>query len=107
MKSSHIAERVASFEIAKRLTTGHLYAFDRDEVKAMLIERGHERYETREAELTPEVMRSLEHMILLRNVDRKWMAHIDAMDALQSNIRLQAYAQRDPVREYKIVGKLS
>ena len=77
-------------------------AFDRDEVKAMLIERGHERYETREAELTPEIMRSLEHMILLRNVDNFWMEHIDAMEELKRGIGLRAYGNQDPVVAYRM-----
>ena len=42
--------------------------------------------------------------MLLRNVDTKWMDHIDAMDELKRGISLQAYAQRDPVVEYRMVG---
>ena len=77
-------------------------AFDREEAKEMLIERGHERYETREEELTPEVMRSLEHMILLRNVDNFWMEHIDAMEELKRGIGLRAYGNQDPVVAYRM-----
>ena len=77
-------------------------AFERDEAKQMLIERGHERYEAREAELTPEVMRSLEHMILLRNVDTFWMEHIDSMEELKRGIGLRAYGNQDPVVAYRM-----
>ncbi len=77
-------------------------AFDRETAKAELIERGHERYEAREAELTPEVMRSLEHMILLRNVDTYWMDHIDAMEELKRGIGLRAYGNQDPVVAYRM-----
>ncbi len=77
-------------------------AFDREEAKQMLIERGHERYEAREAELTPEVMRSLEHMILLRNVDTFWMEHIDSMEELKRGIGLRAYGNQDPVVAYRM-----
>lgn len=49
-------------------------------------------------------MRELERVVLLRNVDTKWMDHIDAMDELKRGISLQAYAQRDPVVEYRMVG---
>ena len=41
---------------------------------------------------------------LLRNVDRAWMEHIDSMDDLKDTIRLQSYAQRDPVTEYRFRG---
>ncbi|MBQ8576226.1 MAG: preprotein translocase subunit SecA [Clostridia bacterium] len=77
-------------------------SFDREAAKAELLERGHERYEAREAELTPEVMRSLEHMILLRNVDTFWMEHIDSMEELKRGIGLRAYGNQDPVVAYRM-----
>lgn len=43
-------------------------------------------------------------MILLRNVDLKWMDHLDAMDDLRGSVGLNAYAQRNPLTEYQIVG---
>ena len=49
-------------------------------------------------------MRDRERAVLLRNVDLKWMDHIDAMDSLQSSVGLQAYGNKDPFMEYKIVG---
>ncbi len=75
-----------------------------EKVTEILSDRADALYAEKTALMGEEVMREAERIILLRNVDRKWMAHIDAMDALQSTIRLQAYGQRDPVREYKIVG---
>ena len=77
-------------------------SFDRDAVKDELIQRGHERYEQREAELTSEIMRSLEHMILLRNVDNFWMEHIDSMEELKRGIGLRAYGNQDPVVAYRM-----
>ncbi len=77
-------------------------SFDREAVKEELIARGHERYEQREAELTPEIMRSLEHMILLRNVDNFWMEHIDSMEELKRGIGLRAYGNQDPVVAYRM-----
>ena len=84
-----------------------------DEEKATLIvediidfltERGHELYNKREEELGEQVMRDLERMVLLRNVDTKWMDHIDAMDELKKGIGLRGMAQRDPVVEYRMEG---
>lgn len=49
-------------------------------------------------------MRELERVILLRNVDLKWMDHIDAMDDLRRGIYLRSYAQHDPVVEYRMEG---
>ena len=75
---------------------------DRDEAKAMLLERGTNLYEAREQEITPEIMRDLERMVLLHNVDSKWMDHIDNMDELRRGIGLMAYGQQDPVVAYRI-----
>ena len=47
-------------------------------------------------------VRELERAILLQSVDRRWMDHIDAMDQLRDGIGLRAYAQRDPINEYKM-----
>ncbi len=49
-------------------------------------------------------MAELERVILLKVVDTKWMDHIDDMDQLKHGIGMSAYAQRDPVVEYRIVG---
>ena len=49
-------------------------------------------------------MRELERVVLLKNVDTKWMDHIDAMEELKRGIRLRAYAQHDPVVEYRLEG---
>ena len=43
-------------------------------------------------------------VVMLKCVDTQWMDHIDAMDQLQKGIRLRAYAQRDPVVEYRLEG---
>lgn len=47
---------------------------------------------------------AFEKECMLYNVDKKWMDHIDAMDRLKQGIGLVAYAQRDPVMQYKIEG---
>ena len=46
----------------------------------------------------------VERQILLRNVDRNWIDHIDAMDQLRKGISLRAFAQKDPVIAYKEEG---
>lgn len=61
-------------------------------------------YEKREAEFTSPVMREIEHVVLLKNVDAEWMDHIDAMEQLKDGIRLRAYGQHDPVVEYRNEG---
>ena len=74
------------------------------DVKDMLVARAEERIREKEELFTPERFREVERAILLQNVDRAWMDHIDAMDELKNDIGLQAYAHRDPVTEYRMVG---
>ena len=61
------------------------------------------RYAERE-EMFGDEMREIERVILLRNVDSKWMEHLDVMDDLKGNIGLQAYAQRNPISEFRIAA---
>ena len=70
----------------------------------MLEERADKVYEEKEQLFGVEQMREIERVILLRNVDRRWMDHIDAMDDLKGSVGLHAYAQRDPLKEYQILG---
>jgi len=61
-------------------------------------------YEKKEETYTPQVMRELERVIMLRVVDEYWMDNIDAMDDLKQGIGLRAYGQHDPVIAYKEEG---
>lgn len=75
-----------------------------DSIKNQLKDRAHEAYAAKEQALGSPIMRELERVILLRNVDGKWMDHIDAMTELRNGIGLRAYGQYDPVVEYKREG---
>ena len=62
-------------------------------------------YELKEKEVgDPEKMRELERVVLLRVIDQRWMDHIDDMDQMRQGVGLHAYAQRDPLIEYKFVS---
>ncbi|MBR6657876.1 MAG: preprotein translocase subunit SecA [Oscillospiraceae bacterium] len=74
------------------------------EISEILQNRMEEVYAAREEQFTPEIMRELERVALLKNVDLKWMDHIDAMSDLKQGIYLRSYAQHDPVVEYRIEG---
>ncbi len=75
-----------------------------DDITDMLLERGEKRYAYQEQVFTPEVFREVERRELLMRVDRNWVVHIDAMDDLISSVGLNAYAQRNPVEQYKMQG---
>ena len=75
------------------------------EIKHLLKERAAKAYEEKEAQFPEaEHLREVERVFLLRVIDAKWMDHIDDMDQLRQGIGLQAYGQRDPLVEYKMIG---
>ena len=76
----------------------------RDDISDMLCDRAIKLYNEKVQTVGEERFRELERAILLQNVDRNWMEHIDAMDDLKGSIRMQSYAQRDPVTEYRLQG---
>ncbi|MBQ5327900.1 MAG: preprotein translocase subunit SecA [Oscillospiraceae bacterium] len=87
-----------------RFTKEEYSRITKAEVTEILQSRMEEIYSKREEMFTPEIMRELERVALLKNVDLKWMDHIDAMSDLKQGIYLRSYAQHDPVVEYRIEG---
>ncbi|MBQ2004583.1 MAG: preprotein translocase subunit SecA [Peptococcaceae bacterium] len=90
-----------AFALTEVLDKDAILRMEKPEVEAYLHEVALRRYEQREAELGAEQFHEVERLILLKNVDIKWMEHLDAMDQLRQGINLRAYAQRSPVDEYK------
>ncbi len=76
----------------------------KEKIVSVLSERMEDVYKKREEMFGSDIMRELERVALLRNVDLKWMDHIDAMSDLKQGIHLRSYAQHDPVVEYRIEG---
>ena len=74
---------------------------DPKELERFLSERVLKMYESQE-NLFGERMRELERVALLRAVDTNWIAHLDEMDDLRDGVGLNAYAQRNPLTEYRI-----
>ena len=84
--------------VTKERVKGH----KKNELKQQLKEEAVKLYEAKEAEFPqPEMIRELERIVLLKSIDSKWMVHIDDMVQLRDGIGLVAYAQKDPVQEYK------
>ncbi len=81
-----------------------LAALTREQAEEKLLSLMQRAYAKREEQFTSPVMREIERVVTLRVVDEFWMDHIDAMDDLRQGIRLRAYAQTDPVIEYKREG---
>ena len=77
---------------------------DIGKIQEELEEKVFELYASKEKEFTPEHLREIERVVLLKVVDQKWMNHIDAMDELKNGIGLRAYGQKNPVDQYRIEG---
>ena len=75
-----------------------------EEITEALTERAMSLYREKETLFGRERLREIERIILLRNVDSRWMEHIDAMDELKGLVGLNSYAQRSPIAEYRLIG---
>ena len=76
---------------------------DLDTIKNKFRELAKAKYEEKEKDFGDK-FKEVERVVLLRNVDSKWMDHIDAMDQLRKGIGLRAVGQTDPVRAYAEEG---
>ena len=85
-------------------TTAQLSDLTREGIADELYKRGMDILTAKEAKYGAPTMRELERICLLRNVDSKWMEHIDNMDQLKQGMGLRGYGQHDPVVEYRIEG---
>ena len=85
-------------------TTDQLNDLKREDIADLLYKRGMDILTAKEQRYGSAMMRELERICLLRNVDSKWMEHIDNMDQLKQGMGLRGYGQKDPVVEYRIEG---
>ncbi len=87
------------------ITKEELEDITKESITKMLTDKAIALYELKELEApSSETLREIERVILLKNVDTKWMDHIDAMDELKKGIYLRAYGQKNPVVEYRLEG---
>ena len=99
-----LREKYPFVELRKYVDSKSISERDVNDMTELLSERANDVYKEKEDLFGAENMREIEREVLLRNVDRKWMDHIDAMDDLKGSVGLQGYAQRDPVNEYRFRG---
>ncbi len=74
---------------------------DDHEVRERLYRASNEYMAAKAAQFGPENMRSIEKQVLLQTLDGKWREHLLKLEHLRSVVGFRAYAQRDPVNEYK------
>jgi len=76
----------------------------REDYEDILYDAAIKRYEEKEKEITPDIMRKLEQYIYLQILDDQWRDHLLTMDHLREGIGLRGYGQKDPKIEYKREG---
>ena len=89
-------ELVYSEEQQAKLTTAELINVLKDKAEKILKDK--------EEIIGSDHMREFERIVLLRNVDSKWMDHIDAMEELRRGMGLRSYGQHDPFAAYRMEG---
>ncbi len=71
------------------------------EIRARVTDHADRKAAAKVAEYSPETMRMVEKSLLLQILDQAWKEHLLQLDHLRQGISLRAYAQRDPLNEYK------
>ena len=74
---------------------------DKEKMLDTIVQRVKDLYRIKEENEDPIALKWLERRIILDAIDRLWQDHLRAMDDLRSSINLRAYAQKDPLVEYK------
>jgi preprotein translocase subunit SecA len=74
---------------------------DREEIEERVIAAADRKMAEKAANLGPDLMRRVEKDLLLQILDQTWKDHLLSLDHLRQGINLRAYAQRDPLNEYK------
>jgi preprotein translocase subunit SecA len=77
---------------------------NREELVEEFVDDALETYEEREQALGPELAREVERYVILQTVDQRWREHLEAMDYLREGVHLRAFAQKDPLVEYRGEG---
>lgn len=95
--------RDVSEKIEISISVEELREMSADEIHNWFEEKMLNEYEWKREFLGP-VMLVIQKNILLQSIDMNWMDHVDAMSELKKYIGLRAYAQKDPVLEYKMEG---
>jgi len=87
--------------LSASVSSATLEGKSRDEIEIWLVEQLEQAYAEREKVIGPETMRFVEQRMMLAAIDRQWIDYLTAMDELRQSISLQAFAQRDPLVEFR------
>jgi len=96
-----LAEVNSQFGVDAKATGADPASLNHDQLSEAVVEAIQKKYEDKEKQLTPELVRWLERRIILDVVDTQWKDHLLSLDHLKEAIGLRGYAQKDPLVEFK------
>ncbi len=96
-----LAEVNSEFGIDAKAADADPTTLNHDQLSDAIAEAVAKKYEDKEKQLTPDLMRWLERRIILDVVDGQWKDHLLSLDHLKEGIGLRGYGQKDPLVEFK------
>jgi preprotein translocase subunit SecA len=96
-----LAEMNSQFGIDAKAAGADPGTLSHDQLSDAAVEAVTKRYEEKEKQFSPELMRWLERRIILDVVDSQWKDHLLSLDHLKEGIGLRGYGQKDPLVEFK------
>jgi preprotein translocase subunit SecA len=90
-----------TFAIPSRIQENDITPFNDKGLIKLILDQAEKAYAAKERQMTSNIVRQLEKMILLTTIDNLWKDHLLAMDHLREGIGLRGYGQVDPLVEYK------
>ena len=96
-----LAEVNSQFGVDAKAAGANPGSLSHDLLADATVEAVTKRYEEKEKQFSPELMRWLERRIILDVVDSQWKDHLLSLDHLKEGIGLRGYAQKDPIVEFK------
>jgi preprotein translocase subunit SecA len=89
------------FPLPRAENLEHWLSMNADQLSDYLVDLAIMAYDEKEASMGAENMRQLERLVMLRDVDSRWVRHLTDLDELREGIGLRAFAQVDPLIAYK------
>jgi preprotein translocase subunit SecA len=96
-----LAEVSSQFGIDAKAAGADPAALNHDQLAGALADAVKARYEEKEKQFSPDLLRWLERRIILDVVDTQWKDHLLSLDHLKEGIGLRGYGQKDPLVEFK------
>ncbi len=96
-----LAEANSQFGIDAKAMGADPGELGHDQLSDAMVEAVKTRYEEKEKQFSPDLLRWLERRIILDVVDTQWKDHLLSLDHLKEGIGLRGYGQKDPLVEFK------